>query len=104
MMYADGVGSADFDTATAVTVQDASNTDLAFDNTDGALVQNGAVWERPFTYAYGTNTQAGLSAGVDKDVVMEVGGIDKSKRRIVTGTITDSGSIIFDCTTDQETN
>ena len=104
MMFADGAGGLDFDTVNAVTVPDASATDIAGDNTDPRITPVGDEFEVNFTYPYGTDTSAGLSAGVDKNVVVEAGGIDKTKRRVVTGTLTDSNSILIDARGDAETN
>jgi hypothetical protein len=67
--YADGAGGADFDTTGAVTVNDSSGNPVK-GNVSADQVAN----KISFAYAYDTNTQAGLAAGVDKDMVVEVEG------------------------------
>ncbi len=67
--YVDGASDADFDNANAVTVQDSSLADMKglCSTADGS----GYI---SLAYAYDTNTQAGLSSGVDKAMVVEVEG------------------------------
>ena len=100
LLYLDGAAGADFDTTSAVTVQDASSADIAGDDTDVRITSN----TLSLSYAYDTNTQAGLSAGADKDVVLQIGGTDNSKSRTVSFTITRSTAIAIDASTEAETN
>lgn len=100
LMYSDGAASADFDTSGAVTVKDASAVDIAGNALDSRISGN----TLSIAYAYDTNTQAGLPAGADKVVVLQIGGIDTSKSRTVTFTITASASIAVDASTEAETN
>ena len=67
--YLDGAGGADFDTAGAVTVNDSSGNPVK-----GNVAADQVAGKISFPYAYDTNTQAGLAAGVDKDMVVEVEG------------------------------
>ena len=67
--YTDGAADADFDKAGAVTVQDDGAADMK-----GLCSTADAQGYVSLAYAYDTNTQAGLSAGVDKDMVVEVEG------------------------------
>jgi hypothetical protein len=67
--YTNGAGAADFDTAGAVTVNDSAGNPVK-GNVQAAQV-GGKI---NFAYSYDTNTQAGLSAGVDKDMVVLVEG------------------------------
>ena len=69
LYYVDGAAAADFDTAGAVTVQNSSGVDIkgnvATDQVGGFVLE---------PYAYDTDTDAGLSAGVDKAMVCIVEG------------------------------
>ncbi len=67
VMYVDGAGGADFETYSAVIVQDSANVDMVFTSADAMGVAGGYYISRP--YAYDTNTQAGLNAGEDKQIV-----------------------------------
>jgi len=66
-MYVDGSGSLDFETGTAVIVQDSAGGDMVFTPANAQGTSGGYFISVP--YAYDTNTQAGLSAGVDKACV-----------------------------------
>ena len=50
-----------------------------------------------FAYAYDTNTQAGLSAGVDKEVVAVVEGDGGAGQALTTFTITRSPVVAVTC-------
>jgi hypothetical protein len=63
--YADGAGDLDFNTVGAVTVKDSNNDDVK------GLVGGNDI---SFGYAYDGNTQAGLPAGVDKQMIVAVEG------------------------------
>lgn len=67
--YEDGAAGADFDTASAVTVNDSNG-----DPVKGNVATDQVGGKISFAYSYDTNTQAGLSAGVDKNMVVEVEG------------------------------
>ena len=69
VMYADGAGALDFDTGSAVTVQNSSGVDV-----NGNVASAAVGGKISFAYAYDTNTQAGLSAGADKPMVVLVEG------------------------------
>lgn len=69
VFYVDGAGAADFDSAGAVTVNDAAGNPVK-----GNVSANHVAGRINFAYAYDTNTQAGLGAGVDKDMVVQVEG------------------------------
>ena len=100
LMYSDGAGGLDFDTSSAVTVEDSAAVSVAGDATDARITGNTLSIE----YAYASNTQAGLVAGDPKDVILQIGGIDGSKSRTIPFTITESTSIVVDASTDAETN
>lgn len=104
IVYEDGAAAQDYATDTAVTVNDASAVALIGDDTDGRIVSVSTYYELRFSYAYDSNTQAGLSAGADKDLVLRVGGIRDTKEREVTFTITRQSLINVDGSTDLETN
>lgn len=67
--FADGAGGLDFDTGSAVIVQDNSAANVV--GTAGDARAAGTAGNRTvnFSFNYSGNTQAGLSAGIDKDVV-----------------------------------
>jgi hypothetical protein len=92
LYYYDGSGSQDFDTATAVTVNDKDGTpvkgNVATDEVGGKIT---------FAYAYDTNTQAGLSSGVDKDIVVLVEGDGGAAQAITYATITRSTTVPITC-------
>jgi len=67
--YVDGATDQDFDKANAVTVQDSTPADMK-----GLCSTADAEGKISLAYAYDTNTQAGLSAAVDKAMVVEVEG------------------------------
>ena len=67
VMYADGAGGLDFDTANAVIVDQVGGADAVFTSAD-ALGSAGSYYVE-FPYDYDGNTQAGLSAGQNKAVV-----------------------------------
>ena len=68
VFYVDGAAAADFDTAGAVTVQDSALADMK--GLCSALADGSGYIS--WAYAYDTNTQAGLSAGADKAMVVIV--------------------------------
>lgn len=66
-MYTDGSGNADFETANAVIVQDSLGSPAVFSSSDVLGSAGGYFLE--FAYSYDTNTQAGLPAATDKEVI-----------------------------------
>ncbi len=73
MMFADGYG-----TASAITVQDSTGTDIAGTITSGAI---------SFTFAYGTNSQGGRTPNTDAAIVIAAGNAGSAKMTVGTGTI-----------------
>lgn len=104
IMYADGAGVADFNATGAVTIDDASWVALAGDNTDARIVAVGDDYELRFSFDYDTDTSAWLTAGTDKDMIIQVGGVDNTKRRTVAFTVTRTSSISVDARSEAETN
>lgn len=103
LMYLDGATTADFNTATAVTVEDDGSVPIFGDKTDARIFAVSGGYELRISYAYDINTQAGLSAGVDKDVVLQVGGVDKTKSKTFNFVIGNS-SFSTDASSEAETN
>lgn len=66
-MFVDGAGNEDFGTATAIIVNDASGNPVVGTSAD-ALGSTGS-YRISFSFDYDGNTQAGLSAGIDKTLV-----------------------------------
>ena len=90
--YADGASVADFDTVGAVTVRNAAGQPIKGDvSTDAVGIR---ISE---SYAYDTDTDAGLTAGTDKEIVVIVegdGGVDQA---ITFATITRSAIVPITC-------
>lgn len=103
LLYTDGSGGLDYDTASAVTVDDSASADVAGDNGDARLFAITGGYELRFSYAYDTNTQAGLSASADKTVTLNVGGTDATKSKSFEFVI-GSSAVSVDASTDAETN
>ena len=99
VMYADGSGAADFDTSGAVTVQDSSSTDV-----NGNVLADAVANKISFAYSYDTNTQAGLSAGVDKDMVVLVEGDGVASQAIAFFTVTRSPVVAVTCAPGADNN
>jgi len=97
--YADGSGAQDFDSAGAVTVNDSSGTPVK-----GNVVADAVAGKISFAYAYDTNTQAGLSAGVDKDIVVIVEGDGGAAQAITYATITRSPVVAITCAPPADNN
>jgi hypothetical protein len=99
VFYVDGSGSQDFDTATAVTVNDASGNpmkgNVAADQVGGKILKS---------YSYDTNTQAGLSAGVDKAMVALVEGDGGAGQAITYFTMTRTTTVGVSCSPPTDTN
>lgn len=92
VMYVDGSSAADFDTAGAVTVNDAAG-----DPVNGNVAADAVAGKISFAYAYDTNTQAGLSAATDKSMVVLVEGDGVAAQAISTFTVTRSTIIPVTC-------
>jgi hypothetical protein len=99
VFYADGASAADFDTAGAVTVNDSSGNPVK-----GNVSANAVAGKVSFAYAYDTNTQAGLSAGVNKDVVVLVEGDGGAAQALTTFTITRTAIVSVTCAPSTDTN
>jgi len=96
--YVDGAGGQDFDTASAVTVRDSSLADVK-----GNVSTDAAANKISFAYAYDTDTDAGLTAGTPKDVVVLVEGDGGVAQAITYFTITRDPVVPVTCapSTDQ---
>jgi hypothetical protein len=97
--YVDGAAAADFDTAGAVTVNDSAGNpvkgNVSTDEVGGKII---------FAYAYDTNTQAGLAAGVDKDCVVIVEGDGGCAQAITYFTITRDAVVPVTCAPPADNN
>jgi hypothetical protein len=99
VFYADGADGADFDTASAVTVKNSAAVDVK-GNVAAAQV-GGKI---SFAYDYDTNTQAGLAAGVDKDMVVLVEGDGGAGQAIAYFTVTRTAVVSVTCAPLADTN
>lgn len=107
MLYAStNVGLNDYDTATAVTVPDASANPITEDGGGSGIDSRLSGNTISISYAYDTETAGGeVSPGVSHDVYFHIGGTDNSKRRTIGPvTITASSAITIDASTEAETN
>lgn len=92
VFYVNGAAAADFDTTGAVTVNNAAGSPVK-----GNVAANVVGGKISFTYAYDTNTQAGLAAGIDKDIVVLVEGDGGVSQAITYATITRDTTISIAC-------
>jgi hypothetical protein len=99
VMYLDGAGSLDFDTSTAVVVDDASGADV-----NGSVSADAVSNVITFSYAYDTNTQAGLPAATDKDCVVLVEGDGGVAQALTEFTITRSAIVPVSCVPPTDNN
>lgn len=99
VFYANGAGAADFDTTGAVTVNNSSGTPVK-----GSVSTDAVAGKVSFPYAYDTNTQAGLSAGTDKDMVVLVEGDGVAAQAITYFTVTRSTIIPVTCAPASDNN
>lgn len=99
VFYADGAGAADFDTAGAVTVNDSSGNPVK-----GNVATDAVGGKVSFAYAYDTNTQAGLSANTDKDMVVLVEGDGGAAQAITFFTVTRSTIVPVTCAPPTDNN
>lgn len=97
--YVDGSGGSDFDTGSAVTVNDSAGNpvkgNVAADQVGGKI---------SFAYAYDTNTQAGLAANTDKDIVVLVEGDGGAAQAITYATITRNTVVAITCAPPADNN
>lgn len=99
LFYLDGASAADFDTTGAVTVNDSTGNpvkgNVATDEVGGKII---------FAYDYDGNTQAGLSAGIDKDIIVQVEGDGGAAQAITAFTITRSTVVSVTCSPAADNN
>jgi hypothetical protein len=100
--YSDGAGALDFDTSNAVILNDANGDQVVFSSAD-VLGVSGAYYLE-FSYDYDSNTQAGLSAGSDKDIVFLAEGDGVAKAAIGSTTITRTTLITLSVLSEIDTN
>lgn len=99
VFFLDGAADQDFNNVNAVTVNDASGNPVK------GNVQTDAIGTQiRFAFAYDTNTQAGLSAGIDKDLVVEVEGDGTATAAKTVFTVTRQAIVSATCSPGQETN
>jgi hypothetical protein len=99
-MYVNGAGDADFNKVGAVTVNDVNSEAVAgYVSTDA---QGNS--EIVFTYDYDGNTQAGLPAGTNKDVVFICEGNGGATQSIAYFTIERQARVTASCVPGEETN
>jgi hypothetical protein len=99
VFYVDGAGGLDFDTANAVTVNDGSGNPIK-----GNVQADVSGVKINTDYDYDGNTQAGLSAGVDKDMVVIVEGNGIAGQAITYFTMTRDTVVPVTCAPPAETN
>lgn len=93
--YEDGSGPLDYNTSGAVTVQDTNGVDVK------GLVSGADI---SFGYGYDSNTQAGLSAGVDKPMIVVVEGNGTATAAKTRFTVTRIALVNVTCEPGLETN
>lgn len=99
VFYANGASTADFDTAGAVTVNDDAGSPVK-----GNVSTDAVAGKVSFAYAYDTNTQAGLSAGVDKEMVAVVEGDGGAAQGLTFFTVTRTSVVAVTCAPTTDTN
>ena len=92
VFYTDGSGSQDFNTANAVTVNDASGSPVK-----GMVSTSAVSGVVSFIYDYDGNTQAGLTAGTDKAMVVLVEGSGVASASLTNFTMTRSTTVPVTC-------
>ena len=97
--YVDGAAGADFDTASAVAVQNSAGVDVK-----GNVQASQVGGKISFAYAYDTDTDAGLPAGVDKNCVAIVEGDGGAAQAITYFTITRSPVVAVTCAPPADNN
>ena len=97
--YVDGAGSQDFDTATAVTVTDASSNpvkgNVQADQVGGKILR---------AYSYDTNSESGLTAGTDKAMVCLVEGDGVAAQALTYFSMVRSTTVAVACSPQVDTN
>lgn len=99
VMYVDGAGAADFDTATAVIVNDSTGNPI-----NGNVAADAVGGKISFAYAFDTNTQAGLAAGVNKAMVALVEGDGVAGQAITYFTMTRDPVVPVTCAPSADNN
>lgn len=99
VFYVDGAASADFDTASAVTVKDAGGA-FVKGNVSAVAVGN----KISFAYSYDTDTDAGLASGIDKAMVVVVEGDGGVAQAITYFTMTRTAIVAVSCIPPVDTN
>lgn len=110
LMFTDGAGGIDFDTASAETVLDASGTAIAGSAGDARISGPDSDGNYLITagYDYDGDTGAGLAAGIDKSMTFQCGGFGVpnpgTQRRTVTFPVTRTATVPVNAVSDAETN
>jgi hypothetical protein len=99
LFYLDGASTADFDTSGAVTVNNSAGVPVK-----GNVAANQVGGKISFAYDYDGNTQAGLAAGVDKSIVVQVEGDGGAAQALTTFTLTRSTVVSVTCSPAAENN
>lgn len=99
VFYKDGAGGADYDTSGAVTVQDKDGNPIK-----GNVATDAVANKISFPYAYDTNTQAGLSSGIDKDMVVLVEGDGGVAQAFTEFTVTRTSVVPVTCAPSTDNN
>jgi hypothetical protein len=99
VFYADGAATADFDTTGAVTVNDGAGNPVK-----GNVSTNQIGGKIIFAFSYDTNTQAGLAAGADKQMVALVEGDGGAAQAITFFTVTRSPIVPVTCAPPSDNN
>lgn len=95
----DGAGGLDYDTSTAVTVNDKDGVPVK-----GNVSTDEVSGKISFAFAYDTNTQAGLTGGADKDIVVIVEGDGGADQAITYSTITRDTTVPITCAPSTDNN
>lgn len=101
-MFKDGAGASDFETSTAVIVNDALGNPVV--GTSADAVGTAGNYRISFSFDYDGNNQAGLAAGADKIVVFLAEGDGGAQAANAEITIVRQGSITAQALSEVETN
>lgn len=99
VFYKNGAAAADFDTAGAVTVNDKDGNPVK-----GMVAADAVAGKVSFAYAYDSNTQAGLAAGGDKEMVVLVEGDGGAAQALTEFTVTRSAVVPVTCAPPADNN
>ena len=102
--FVDGSGGSDFDTSAAVIVDDAAGTDVTGTPGDGRAFGSSGSRQVRFTFSYSGNTQAGLPANTDKDVIFLAEGDGGAVAGRATISIVNQSIITANASASPETN